>query len=154
MLLINGIFLGSCYSFWAVFRLNIFVKFLRWAVVFPYFLSCECKTGTQTLNLIVIEDIARFRSSTASAKWYSRLAWIIHQLLHVSLCVYNRSLNLVIFLLSLILSDDKKQNLHLFANTTTAQPSPRTNSSSSTPRCLLTTPLWVLIDYIPPLPKY
>ena len=39
------------------------------------------------------------------------LSRIIHQLLHISLCVYSISLNLAIFLLSVILSDNKDHGI-------------------------------------------
>ena len=39
------------------------------------------------------------------------LSRIIHQLLHISLCVYSISLNLAIFLLLVILSDNKDHGI-------------------------------------------
>ena len=42
----NGVFIESYNFFWVVFRLTICMsKFLRFALAFLYFLSCECETG-------------------------------------------------------------------------------------------------------------
>ena len=122
----NGVFTESYNLFWLVFRLTICMsKFLRFAVAFLYFLSCECETGPKNWTIIVIENIANsgFRCSTCKSCvcLLSRLvlvlndtyglAWIIHQLPHVSLWANNRSLNLSSLLLSMISSDDKDHGI-------------------------------------------
>ena len=85
-------------------------KILRWAICF--FCHANAKLAPKQWTKIVIEDIAnfRFRQFTVEScvcllsqlvpvlNDTRGLAWIIHQLPHVSLCVYSRSLNVTIFL--------------------------------------------------------
>ena len=106
-------------------------NFLRWAVAFlffflflySFFFHANVKLPLKHWTINVLEDIANscFRFSTVNSRvcLLSRLvpvlndthslSRIIHQLLHVSLCVNSISLlNLSIFLLSLILSGKQR----------------------------------------------
>ena len=84
----------------------------NFALGYLFFCHANAKLAPKQWTKIVIEDIANFRfrqftvescvcllSQLVPVLNDSRgLAWIIHQLPHVSLCVYSRSLNVTIFL--------------------------------------------------------
>ena len=102
-----------------------------------FFCHAKAKLAQKQWSIVVTENIAnfRFRSSTVESCvcLLSRLvpvlndtyglAWIIHQLLHVTLYVYSRSLNLAIFLLSFRFSIPLSANTNNFQNSTTSNES-------------------------------